>query len=221
MPSWASLRTNPPACSRRMDPAPPRDAVPGAALAGRRLVVRTIAAGENWYRLYESRFPDPLGWGPGLSRFGDPTGRAFGLIYLGASAKVCFVETILRDRADGRGTDCVVALSEIERRRLATLRSTAPLRLVDLTGDGPLRMGVPSDVAGARDQSLARLWSKAFHAHAEAPDGVLYPSRLNEERCIALYDRAIGKVAPVATPHLMECRAELAAILSDLDIALV
>ena len=64
-----------------------------------------VPAGSTWRRLYESRYPDPLGYGPGLSRFSDPTGKAFGLVYLGSSAKVAFVETILRDSAiDGATT---------------------------------------------------------------------------------------------------------------------
>jgi hypothetical protein len=143
------------------------------------------------------------------------------LIYLGSTAKVAFVETILRDRADGRGADCVVAYDEIEKRSLASIEPVEPLVLVDLTGDGPLRMGVPSDVVGARDQSLAQQWSVAFHGHPEQPDGVLYPSRLNEDRCIALYARALPKLKATATPLLVDCRAELAAILDDLDIAIV
>ena len=124
----------------------------------------TIPVGATWRRICETRFPDPLGYGPGLSRFSDPTGKAFGLIYLGSTAKVAFVETILRDRADGRGAACVVAYDEIEKRSLASIVPVEPLVLVDLTGDGPLRMGVPSDVVGARDQSLAQRWSVAIHA---------------------------------------------------------
>jgi hypothetical protein len=194
---------------------------PDPSFATRPLVTATIPVGATWRRMYETRFPDPLGFGPGLSRFSDPTGRAFGLIYLGSTAKVAFVETILRDRADGRGAACVVAYDEIEKRSLASIGPAEPLVLVNLTGDGPLRMGVPSDVVGARNQSLAQRWSVAFHDHPSAPDGVLYPSRLNEERCIALYARAIGKVKPSATPRLLDCRSELAAILDDLEIALV
>lgn len=170
--------------------------------------------------MYETRFPDPLGWGPGLNRFSHPAGTAFGVVYLGSSAKVAFVETILRDRADGRGPDCLIELVEIEKRSLASIEVVEDLHLVDLTGDGPLRMGVPSDVAGASAQSLAQAWSAAFHAHTDQPDGVYYPSRLNEERCIALYDRALGKVRCTATPRLMECRTELAATLDALEIAI-
>lgn len=80
---------------------------------------------------------------------------------------------------------------------------------------------MPSDVVGARDQSKAQHWSVAFHGHSAQPDGVLYPSRLNEERCIALYARAVGKLTATATPRLLDCRSELAAILNDLEIAIV
>ncbi len=194
--------------------------LPGPAFAGRPLVLTTIDAGEIWRRMYETRFPNPLGWGPGLNRFSDPTGHAYGVVYLGSSAKVAFVETLLRDAADGRGDDCVLQLAEIEARSLASIRVGDSLRLVDLTGDGGLRMGVPSDVVGSSDQTLARLWSVAFHAHTDQPDGIFYPSRLNEERCIALYDRALGKLEAVATPRLVECDVELAAILDDLEVAL-
>jgi len=170
--------------------------------------------------MYDSRFTDPLGYGSGLSRFSDPTGRAFGVIYLGSTAKVTFVETILRDRGDGRGRDCVIAWDEIESRILASIVPLEPMVVVDLTGDGPLRMGVPSDVVGARDQSSARAWSAAFYGHSTAPDGVLYPSRLNEERCLAIYDRAVRKLEVAAAPRLPDCRSELAAILDDLEIAI-
>jgi len=194
--------------------------LPGAAFAGRSLILKTVAAGEVWRRMYETAHPDPLGWGPGLSRFSDPTGKAFGLVYLGSSAKVAFVESILRDAADGRGGDCLVEMAEIEKRSLASIRVAAPLRLIDLSGDGPLLMGVPSDVVGAADQSLAQVWSVAFHGHKDQPDGVYYPSRLNEERCIALYDRAVGKLETVAAPRLLDCRPVLAAILNALEIAI-
>ena len=195
--------------------------LPGAALAGRALVMAIEPAGEIWRRMNETRFPDPLGWGPAMNRFSDPTGRAFGVVYLGSSAKVTFVETLLRDSADGRGGDCVLELAEIRKRSLAQIRVTKPLRLVDLTGDGCLRMGVPSDVVGSSDQRQAQRWSVGFHAHPDQPGGIYYPSRLNEERCIALYDRALDKLEAIASPPLMVCAVELAAILDDLELALV
>jgi len=160
-----------------------------------------------------------LSWGPGLNRFSDPTGKAYGVVYLGSSAKVAFVETLLRDAADGRSDDCVLELAEIQARSIASIQVDTPLQLVDLTGDGRLLMGVPSDVTGASDQTLARKWSLAFHEHTEQPDGVYYLSRLNGEHCIALYDRALGKLKTVATPSLMDADTELAGILDDLEIS--
>jgi hypothetical protein len=196
--------------------------LPGPGFVKTSLVIREIQPGApGWRRMYLTRHPDPLGWGPGLNRFSDPSGKAFGVVYLGSSAKVAFVETLLRDAADGRDGDCVLAQAELEARSLATIEPTEVLRLVDLTADGPILMGVPSDVAGARDQTLAQHWSVAFHSHPDRPDGVFYPSRLNEERCIALYDRALGKLTATATPRLMECEIELAAILDNLSVALV
>jgi hypothetical protein len=195
-------------------------ALPGPAFAGRKLLLKTIDIGEIWRRIYETRFPDALGWGLGVNRFSDPTGKAYGLVYLGSTAKVAFVETLLRDAADGRGNDCVLDLAEIKARSIASIRVKAQLRLLDLTGDGGLQMGVPSDVVGASDQTLAQHWSVAFHRHSDQPDGVYYPSRLNEERCIALYDRAIGKLETIATPRLMETGPELAKILDELKIDL-
>ena len=82
-------------------------------------------------------------------------------------------------------------------------------------------MRVPTDVVGARDQTLSRLWSTAFRAHPEQADGVYYPSRLNEERNIALYDRALRKLAPRSAPRLIDCRDALAAIINELDLAIV
>ncbi len=195
-------------------------AMPGPAFAGRALVLKTVPAGEVWRRMYETRFPEPLGWGPGLNRFSDPTGHAYGVVYLGASAKVAFVETILRDAADGRGDDFVLEQAEIDKRSLASIRVNDPLRLVDLTEDARLLMGVPSDVVGASDQILARAWSAGFHGHRDQPDGVYYGSRLNGQFCIALYDRALAKVEAIASPRLWDCDVELAAILDDLNIAL-
>lgn len=201
--------------------ATPVPALPGQAFSGRALNLKIVTKGELWRRMYDARFPDPIGWGPGLSRFSDPTGSAFGIIYLGASAKVAFVETILRDASDGRGAELIVKMAEIERRILASLRVIQDLRLIDLTNDARLRMGVPSDVVGARNQALSRAWSAAIHAHPDQPDGVYFASRLNGQSCIALYDRALRKLEAVATPRLLDCRDELAAILDDLEIAIV
>ena len=67
---------------------------------------------------------------------------------------------------------------------------------------------------------MARTWSAAIQTHPDQPDGVYFASWLNGQGCIALYDRALAKLAAVSTPRLLDCGVELAQILDDLGIAL-
>jgi hypothetical protein len=140
------------------------------------------------------------------------------VVYLGSSVKVTFHEVILRDRADARTGAVLIPYAEIQAYTCAEFAVAAELRLIDLTGDGPLKMGIPSDVCRARDQTLARQWSAAFHAHPEGIDGVYYPSRLNEERNIALYARALSKLSVEAMPRLVDLRDSLAAVIDEFEL---
>jgi hypothetical protein len=42
-------------------------------------------------------------------------------------------------------------------------------------------MGVPTDAVRASSHCLGQQWSLAFRLHKQHPDGILYPSLLNEE----------------------------------------
>lgn len=142
-------------------------------------LLATIGAGERFGRIYLSRHPNPLGFGKTLSRFSDPRrhilANRFGVLYLGSTLKVCFVEAVLRDQGDGRADDLLLDERDLAGRSFADVEVTTPLTLLDLRGDGPLRMGIPSDVARGSMQDLARRWSLAFHAHTTRPDGIVYP----------------------------------------------
>jgi hypothetical protein len=81
-------------------------------------------------------------------------------------------------------------------------------------------MGVPSDVARASHQSLARAWSVAFYDHPEKPDGINYPSRLNLETNLAIYDRAVPKLELHSVIPLINAGG-LAGVLNDLSVSLV
>jgi hypothetical protein len=81
-------------------------------------------------------------------------------------------------------------------------------------------MGIPTDVARASSHTLSRAWSAAIYNHPKAPDGIVYPSRLNGETNLAIYDRGIGKLrAATITP--LHGTAGLAKLLDDFRIALV
>jgi hypothetical protein len=112
-------------------------------------------------------------------------------------------------------------MAELESYVCADIEIKESLNLLDLTGDGHIRLRVPTDVTRASDQSLARIWSEAFYDHPDAPDGVLYGSRLTTERNLAVYDRAIGKLISTSATRLVERREELADIISDFNLAVV
>jgi hypothetical protein len=196
---------------------------PPSGFAGVALDLATISPGARFGRIYLNRFPDPLGYGKTLSRFSDPRRRTlasrFGVLYLGSTFKVCFVEAVLRDQGDGRTGDLLLDERDLAARSYADVEVTEPLMLVDLREDGPLRMGVPSDVARGSKQSLARLWSVAFHEHPVGPDGIIYPSRLNGETNLAVYGRAVGKLTVVSISPLLR-QSGLARVLHDLKVGL-
>lgn len=172
---------------------------PTAAFARADLVIAAVDAGTSFGRIHRKAYPEPLSYGKNATRFSDPRRRKpenrFGVLYLGASLKVCFVETILRDRRDGLVGEIEIDESELSDRHYSEISVDAPLRLVNFDDDGLLQMGIPTDVARGRDQTVARKWSLAIHDHPAAVDGILYPSRLNNEINLAIYDRAIPKLA--------------------------
>lgn len=197
---------------------------PMDAFAGATLDLATIGAGERFGRIYHARYPDPLGFGKTKSRFSDPRRRGpanrFGVLYLGASLKVCFIEAMLRDHRNGVVGDYPIAETDLRAWLFAEIEIVASLSVVDLRGDGTVRMGVPSDVIGSSRQGLARIWSVAFHDHPVKPDGIAYPSRLNGETNLAVYDRAITMLRSVGSVSLIDAPG-FAAVLNDLKVALI
>ena len=132
---------------------------------------------------------------------------------------MCFVEAVLRDQGDGRTGDLLLDERDLTARSYAQIEVTEPLSLLDLREDGPLRMGIPSDVVRGSKQSLARQWSVAFHEHPARLDGILYPSRLNGEINLAIYDRAISKLSAPSSGALLR-QSGLAGVLRDLRVGL-
>jgi hypothetical protein len=133
---------------------------------------------------------------------------------------VCFLETVLRDRADSRLAAIPIEQAELADWHCVLAAPTRPLRLVDLQGEGALQIGMPTDAVRARDQTLGRIWSAAIWGHEAAPDGLLYPSRLNGDSNLALFDRAMPAMSVVEAHPLLE-RRELPGIIDALGLAIV
>lgn len=198
--------------------------LPPPGFANANLHLHTVAAGLRFGRIYLGTYPDPLGFGKTPSRFSDPRRRKFanrfGVFYLGDTVKVCFLEAVLRDQRDGVLGDLPIAESEFYDRNFAEIEVITPLIMVDLRDDGPIKMGVPTDVAKGSKQSLARKWAVAFNKHDSQVDGIIYPSRLNGHTNLAVFDRAMEKLKAVRTTKLIRA-PDLADVLNDLNVAIV
>ena len=196
--------------------------LPTANFALGQLRLHTVTAGERFGRIYMAGFPDPLGYGKSKSRFSDPRRRKpesrFGVLYLGQTLAVCFLEAVLRDRKDGIVGELELEERELDERHYAEIEVASPLRLVDLRNNNAVAMGVPSDVLRGVRQALGRVWSVVFHDHPQAPDGIIYPSRLNGQVNLAIYGRAVAKLRPQRLRRLSDV-AELAPVLDDLEVA--
>ena len=64
--------------------------LPPATFGTPPLVTRAELAGAVWRRLMRPVTPIPLDFGLAKSRLSDPTGRAYGVVYLGSSVRVGF-----------------------------------------------------------------------------------------------------------------------------------
>jgi hypothetical protein len=188
------------------------------------LDITTVDPSQTFGRIHRKAYPEPLGFGKTASRFSDPRRRVpdnrFGVLYLGSTLKVCFAEAVLRDQRDGHVGDIEIAEAELDDRFYSEVTIHQPLHLVNLAGDGPIRMGIPSDVVRGRTHTLARKWSLALYDHRAAVDGLLYPSRLNNQINLALYDRAISKLRPTRTLDLTAAPG-IGRVLDDFLVALI
>ena len=130
-----------------------------------------------------------------MHRFDDPEG-AFGTLYLGDMLEACFVETLLRNPRLR-----LVARSEIDMRRWSTLAGLRTLRLVDFTGPGLSLVGTDGGV-NTGPYRISQAWARALFDHADAPDGILYPSRHDPSlKCAGVFSRP-GVDFDVSAPRL-------------------
>lgn len=186
------------------------------------LVTTTFAVGRVWHHVFQGLYPDPLGFGTAPSRFSDPRKTVqtrFGVYYAGGSFESAVLETLVRDRKNLNPGLLLVSAAELEAFVHVPVLVAAPLTLVDLRGGNPIVMGVPTDAVRARSHRLGQRLSRVLYDHPLQPDGLCYPSRLNGDDVIAVYDRAIPKLSAGPRRPLSAC-PEIAPVLDRYRIAL-
>jgi hypothetical protein len=145
--------------------------------------------------IWKTHRSSPMGMGYGKTRFASPDDR-FKLLYAARDLTTALAETIVRDRFDRRKTRSILE-DELHERAIASLVSTAPLNLLDLRTTGATRLGISTNVPRGKAQGPGRRFSASLHEQTDL-DGILYRSRITNDECIAVYDRAASKLDPSA-----------------------
>lgn len=174
------------------------------------------------WRVFPAAFAaSPLGTGPGNSRFATADG-SFTVLYAAPVFATAFIEVVVRDRflrQDSRE----IRLVEVRERACAEILSPTAeaLKLLDLRGDGIVRLGAPTDAVNARNHAAGRALGRTIHDEHTDVDGFLFASRLTGQDVYAVFDRAIAPklLGGPALPLLHH--PELAEVLERFDIVLV
>jgi len=77
-----------------------------------------------------------------------------------------------------------------------------PLHILNLTGNNPLSVGIPSAVLRNTNHRSGRAFARNLYNHRPDIDAVLYPSRFNTALCIAVFDRAVSKIEAISKVQL-------------------
>ncbi|WP_131120287.1 RES family NAD+ phosphorylase [Lichenihabitans psoromatis] len=161
----------------------------------------------------------PLGMGFGKTRFASPA-DAFKLIYVAEDLPTSIAEAIVRDRFEGKTTR-ELARSDVADWGVCEVSARAPLRVLNLRGNGCFELGVSTDIVGAKSQDEARDFSQTVHDTTDL-DGILYRSRLRKEQdCVAVYERAVSPKLAAGAVVQMESLAGLIPALRALKIKLI
>ena len=190
--------------------------LPPSDLARRPLPLPDLAAGTHLVRIHGiGRHPHYFG-PPSTprNRFDDPQGE-FGVCYLGLEDAGVFAETFLRAQ-----NLKALAGADLATAALADGTLTRGVRLVEFSGAGLVRLGIPAGTVHATYR-VTRPWTRAFWAHPDTPDGILYRSRWdNDCRCVALFDRAASALSIGPGPALIDLPHRLGPVLDRYQLGL-
>ena len=109
-----------------------------------------------------------------------------GINYWGFTLKCCLVEVF----GDTRVID-------VEDYHLAKISLTQPIKLLNLIGDAAMLAGTLNSVSQIAEHDITQAWGKYFYETTSVygkVDGLLFKNAHNDERSIALYERAKPKL---------------------------
>src|ERR1017187_4098285 len=91
---------------------------------------------------------------------------------------------------------CSSTMRRLASREVVKLAAVRTLHLAQLDGAGLSAAKTDNRIATVDDYGTTQRWAKAFHAHPEKIDGIVYMSRyLGNRRSVVLFDRARDAIA--------------------------
>lgn len=179
--------------------------------------LRTVRIERMFRAIHESLRHRPLYAMPAPSRFSDPAGGN-AVLYAAETVPCCLWEAVVRNRLT-RSQRRELPRADIDVRLVVSLESREDLSLVDLRGDGPIQIGASPAVAHDSNHAAGRSLSAVTFASVPEADGFLFKSRFTGHSCVAVFDRAIGKLRGLRVTPLIE-HADFLETLNDYDIFL-
>ena len=140
------------------------------------------------------------------------------MLYAAETVRCCFWEAVVRNRLT-RSQRRELPRVEIDARLVVSLESREDLTLVDLRDDGPIQIGASPAVAHDSHHAAGRSLSAVTFADVREADGFLFHSRFTGHLCVAVFDRAIGKLRGLGVTPLIE-HVDFLEALDDYDILL-
>ena len=180
--------------------------------------LRPVRLGRVFRVIHRGHRATPLAAAPAPSRFSDPQG-SYAVLYVSERVRCAFWETLGRNRF-ARRRRRELPRSEAEARLVVSIVADGALALMDLRGDGPVRIGAPSAVAHDGNHAAGRALSAAVHGGVPEADGFLFASRFTGDNCVAVFERAFGRLRASGVAELVR-HAEFLDALDDYEIALI
>ncbi len=176
-------------------------------------------------RLIGDKHKDGLGFSKhAKSRFSDPdsVNASYGVIYAGQDLATSVAEAIVRDTKAGNPGPMLLSYKRaISGWRAVIISSTSPLKLLNLTGVGLIRFGIPTNIVRQRSQLSSRKLGRAIYRHKARFDGIFYGSRITMGQCLAVFDRAIAKLRIDGEVRLPDLKTDLTDIYRSMNIQIL
>lgn len=146
----------------------------------------------SFVRILRAKYAhQPKGLNQGPSRFSSPSG-VFRVLYAAEDFPTALAEAVVRDRFVGRQRR-YIGWSTLAARSVTLISTMAPLRVLDVRGPVAYTLGIDTNAVRGRSHDLGQAFSEWLHAETVF-DGLLYDSRLTGRPCIAVYERALGRI---------------------------